>query len=101
MSPPVPNQELVTDASMEGWGAYLLQGAETRGTWSTQEKKMYINYFEMLAVFGALFYFREMWIGGDMKEARSDNMTVVNFINKQGKKKSSTLCFLTRELLNW
>ena len=55
----------------------------------------------MLAVFGALFYLREMWIGGDMIQARSDNMTVVNFINKQGKTKSPTLCFLTKDLLNW
>ena len=101
LSPSAPNRELVTDASLEGWGAYLLEGGETRGSWSLQEKSRHINYLEMLAVFNALRYFREMWNAGDIIQVKGDNMTVVTYVNKQGGTKSSTLCFLTWDLLNW
>ena len=101
LSPSAPNRELVTDASLEGWGAYLLKGGETRGSWSLQEKSRHINYLEMLAVFNALRYFRGMWNAGDIIQVKSDNMTVVTYVNKQGGTKSSTLCFLTWDLLNW
>ena len=56
---------------------------------------------EMPAVFRALTYFSQMWNPGDVVQVRSDNMMVVTYLNKQGGTRSSTLCFLTWDQLNW
>ena len=59
LSPQIPQQVLVTDASKMGWGAYLESGGETNGVWLETEKSRHINWLEMRAVFNALIYFQE------------------------------------------
>ena len=45
--------QIFTDASKEGWGAYLDEHT-ARGTWSLPESKLHINHLELKAVFLAL-----------------------------------------------
>ena len=45
--------QVFTDASNEGWGAYLGK-ATARGVWSKPEGKLHINFLELKAVFLAL-----------------------------------------------
>ncbi|XDV14501.1 hypothetical protein PO909_014743 [Leuciscus waleckii] len=88
-----------TDASTSGWGA-LLEGRPLFGQWSKQEKLLHINCFEMLAVSKALTRFCPL-IKGHHVLIRSDNVSVVSYINRQGGLRSLTLYRLTRRLLIW
>ena len=52
-----PLNYLWTDASTEGWGAYLGDNSSCRGVWSQQECKAHINVLELRAVRLALRHF--------------------------------------------
>ena len=88
-----------TDASTSGCGA-LLEGRPLFGQWSKQEKLLHINCLEMLAVSKALTRFCPL-IRGHHVLVRSDNVSVVSYINRQGGLRSLTLYRLTRRLLVW
>ncbi|XDV44991.1 hypothetical protein PO909_013179 [Leuciscus waleckii] len=88
-----------TDASTSGWGA-LLEGRPLFGQWSKQEKLLHINCLKMLAVSKALTRFCPL-IKGHHVLIRSDNVSVVSYINRQGGLRSLTLYRLTRRLLIW
>ncbi|XDV17738.1 hypothetical protein PO909_023557 [Leuciscus waleckii] len=88
-----------TDASTSGWGA-LLEGRPFFGQWSEREKLLHINCLEMLAVDNALTRFCPQ-IRGHHVLVRSDNMSVVVYINHQGGIRSRTLHRLTERLLVW
>ncbi len=88
-----------TDTSNLGWGA-LCDGKPAFGHWSKREGYLHINCLEMLAV----------WLGlrtllPDLKDhhvlVRSDSMTVVSYINRQGGLSSKHLFFLIERLLRW
>ena len=67
---------LATDASLTGWGA-VMSGHPARGLWR------HINCLEMLAILQALKHFLP-----DLRShhvlVRTDNTTVVSYINHQG-----------------
>ncbi|XDV35989.1 hypothetical protein PO909_005843 [Leuciscus waleckii] len=88
-----------TDASTSGWGA-LLEGRPFFGQWSEREKLLHIKCLEMLAVDNALRRFRPQ-IKGHHVLVRSDNMSVVAYINHQGGIRSRTLHRLTEHILIW
>ncbi|KAL3976218.1 tctex1 domain-containing protein 2 [Sarotherodon galilaeus] len=88
-----------TDASLRGWGA-LCEGASVRGIWSTAQRQLHINHLELLAVFLALKHFRPV-LEGQHVLVRTDNSTVVSYINRQGGTRSLPLLKLSRSLLLW
>jgi ribonuclease HI len=84
------NHTLQTDASMSGWGACL--GTQiVQGIWSDSQKRLHINCLEMEAVFLALKKFIHV-LRGQKVLIRTDNTTVVQYVNKQGGTKSPSLC---------
>ncbi len=70
---------VTTDASNTGWGA-LCEGKPTFGHWSKTESSFHINCLEMLAVCRACQFFLPDLIGCHVL-IRSDNMSVVSYIN--------------------
>jgi ribonuclease HI len=85
---PDPQVTVCTDASMEGWGAHS-DNWKTSGYWSQQEKSSHINVLEMKAVTNAL---RELNPSANTNIlVKSDNNTVVAYINKQGGTRSVDL----------
>ncbi len=73
---------VTTDVSNTGWGA-LCEGKPTFGHWSETESGFHINCLEMLAVCRACQFFLPDLIGRHVL-IRSDNMSVVSYINHQG-----------------
>ncbi len=90
---------VTTDASNTGWGA-LCEGKPTFGHWSKAEKGFHINCLEMLAVCRACQFFLPDLIGRHVL-IRSDNMSVVSYINHQGGVSSKRLFILAERLLEW
>ncbi|XP_028306693.1 uncharacterized protein LOC114465708 [Gouania willdenowi] len=90
---------VTTDASLMGWGA-LCNGAAVRGLWTSVQSRLHINYLEMLAAFLALKYFRSV-LSDQHVLIRTDNTTVVSYINRQGGTRSLPLLKLTHSLLMW
>ena len=101
-SPPpplIPYIVLTSDASLSRWGA-TLPPHRVSGTWSKEESLAHINSLKLRAVFLALKSL-EVHVRGQSLLVRSDNMTVVSYINYQGGTHSPSLCFLTIELWEW
>ena len=88
-----------TDASNLGWGA-LFEGRPVFGHWSDQENLLHINCLEMLAVEKALMHFLP-FLRGHHVLVRTDNTSVVAYVNRQGGVRSKQLCALTERLLVW
>ena len=91
--------QLFTDASNEGWGDHLEQTA-TKGQWSDNEKRLYINVLELKAVSLALQRFKDQCQNQTVLVA-TDNLTVVAYINKQGGTYSSEMCVLLWKIMTW
>ena len=94
-----PSVTITTDASLLGWGAHM-GDHHLRGIWTPARARLHINILELLAVHLALQGFRHM-ITGRSVLVRTDNNTVVAYLNKQGGTRSRTLCLLTRKILQW
>ncbi|KAL0196189.1 hypothetical protein M9458_009761, partial [Cirrhinus mrigala] len=90
---------LATDASLTGWGA-VMNGHPARGLWSGHQLTWHINCLEMLAVFQALKHFLP-----DLRDrhvlVRTDNTSVVSYINHQGGLRSRPLYKLAHQILVW
>ena len=97
--PPVPSLTILTDASKMGWGA-VLDRDKAQGLWGEKDKSQHINVLEMRAIQHALLIFKEK-IQKETVLIKSDNLTVVSYINKQGGTRSKKLCNLTLEILEW
>ena len=80
--PPISNLTLTTDASKRGWGAHLL-GHHVSGRWSMSQARHHINVLELWAVHLALRHLTSL-VQGQFVTVQSDNMTVVQYLNKQG-----------------
>ncbi|XP_051740767.1 uncharacterized protein LOC127507586 [Ctenopharyngodon idella] len=90
---------LTTDASLTGWGA-IMSGRSAQGLWEDHHRSWHINRLEMMAVFRALKYFLpDLW--GHHVLVRTDNMSVVSYINHQGGLRSRQLCKLSHQILLW
>ena len=96
---PSPSLTMTTDASLSGWGA-VLPPYHAAGLWDLEHRAWHINLLELVAVFRALKHFQST-VTGHAVRVRSDNLTVVAYINHQGGTRSARLCALTWELLHW
>ncbi|XP_038046795.1 uncharacterized protein LOC119721003 [Patiria miniata] len=96
---PSPAAILTTDASTLGWGAHM-DYLSRAGTWSMKESLLHINHLELLAVDKALRSL-ESEVLNKLVLVKSDNSTVVSYINRQGGTHSPSLCLATWELLSW
>ncbi|VDI40432.1 Hypothetical predicted protein [Mytilus galloprovincialis] len=74
---------VTTDASNSGYGGHINNSLIVQGTWSVEEKLLHINSLEMEAVFLTVKHFLPKLINKNVL-IRSDNATVVRYINKQG-----------------
>jgi ribonuclease HI len=99
LTPPHPQVTVYTDASMEGWGA-CLEESTISGLWNLEQSKEHINLLELRAVVLGLEHFLQK-VQGKIVLIRSDNSTVVTYINRQGGTKSPSLCMMTWKLLCW
>ena len=97
-TPPTP-LVLTSDASQSGWGA-TLPPHRVSGTWSLEDSLVHINSLELKAVFLALESLEGL-VAGQSLLIRSDNTTVVSYINFQGGTHSPSLCLLAIELWEW
>ena len=96
---PAPDLHLYSDASWSGWGAHLLDRVVS-GVWSEQEKLLHINLLEMKTMFLVLQSFQEL-VTGRRVTSMCSNLTVVAYVNKQGRTVSRSLCSLASRLLRW
>ena len=94
-----PSLVITTDASGQGWGA-VLHPHRVSGVWSKEEALDHINTLELKAVLLALQNLESLVVGHSIL-IRSDNMTVVSFINHQGGTHSLSLCRLALDLWEW
>ncbi|XP_038147769.1 uncharacterized protein LOC119787801 [Cyprinodon tularosa] len=90
---------ITTDASLTGWGA-THEGRMVNGTWSSLTQTAHINCLELLAVMLALRHFLP-FIRGHHVLVRTDNTTVVAYINRQGGLRSHQLHTLAHRLIVW
>ncbi len=88
-----------TDPSNTGWGA-LCEDRPTFGSWLDAEGRLHINCLEMTAVCQALQTFLPD-LKGHHVLVRSDSMTVVSYINRQGGLTSKRLFEMVKHLLEW
>ena len=97
LSPFDASLEIFCDASLTGWGCWTSTGKEAFGTWSASEGELHINVLECMAVlFGFQCFFRTTYDSNI--SVRSDNSTVVAYINKQGGTISPQVCDVALEL---
>ena len=75
-------------------------GRTVNGVWPPQLIHKHINYLELLAVFLALKHFLS-FIRGRHVLVKTDNSTVVAYINRQGGTRSLQLHQLAKELIVW
>lgn len=87
---------ITTDASKKMYGGHL-GNQYFQGTWSLDQINWHINSLEMEAVFLTVSHFLSQ-IQGKSVLIKTDNTTVVQYINKQGGTKSSKLCIQTWKL---
>ncbi|XP_024141773.2 uncharacterized protein LOC112154824 [Oryzias melastigma] len=90
---------VTTDASLTGWGA-THEGMTVNGSWSSHMQSVHINCLELLAVSLALKHFLPR-LRGEHVLVRTDNTTVVAYINKQGGLRSRRLHTLAHRLIVW
>ncbi|XP_076155099.1 uncharacterized protein LOC143138537 [Alosa pseudoharengus] len=90
---------VTTDASLTGWGA-VHEGRSANGTWPAWLRDKHIHFLELLAVFLALEHFLQ-YLHGCHVLIRTDNTTVVAYINRQGGTRSLQLHKLARRLILW
>ena len=96
------NQEWVTittDASKTVWGGHL-KNQTAQGLWSNEFKNKHINILELEAVLRTIQHFSQV-LKNKQVLIRTDNTTVVQYINKQGGTRSMELCILTWKLWNF
>jgi len=94
-----PHVTLVTDASGHGWGAHCADQSVS-GVWEPADRGLHINMLELKAVFLGM----KSLLGSCRNQlilVKTDNSTVVSYINRQGGTHSPSLCFLTWKLYMW
>ena len=89
---------ITTDASKKGFGSFMNEQI-FQGNWTHAQSKCHINCLEMEAVFLTMKHFLTQ-IKDQAVLIRSDNTTVVQYINKQGGTKSPQLCYQVWDLWN-
>ena len=88
---------IYSDSSTSGWGGWTSEGDSTFGFWSKSDLTQHINVLEFLsALFLCQCFLRHK--SNCSVRIRSDNTTVVSYINKQGGTCSARLCHLAISL---
>lgn len=87
---------ITTDASKIGFGGHM-NNQLYQGIWTKTEAQQHINMLELEAVCRTVAYFLPALQNRNVL-LRSDNTTVVQYINKQGGTKSVSLCYKVWEL---
>lgn len=90
---------MTKDASRSGWGATML-GRAVNGTWDPRLAQAHINLLELWAVFFALKHFLQ-FLQGRHVLVKTDNTTVVAYINRQGGTRSLQLHRLAQKIIMW
>ncbi|XP_049322641.1 uncharacterized protein LOC125782478 [Astyanax mexicanus] len=90
---------ITTDASLWGWGA-THEGRSVNGQWSPSLRLAHVNVLELRAVCLALRHFLP-YVENSHVLVRTDNTTVVAYINKQGGLRSLQLHRLAHRLIIW
>ena len=99
MSIPVPQLQLMTDASLSGWSGVLLP-YRVSGHWPGEYRDRSINWLELQAVFRALQHF--LWcLKGRSVLILCDNTTVVSCLLHQGTLRSGSLMALSQQVLEF
>ena len=94
LSPPSPDMVLTTDASKSGWGAHL-DDLTVQGVWSSQEQQLHIQRIWSCWQFAMHFkHFLKLYSRESNVLVKSDNSTVIAYINNQGGTKSTDLCMI-------
>ncbi|KAE8585826.1 hypothetical protein XENTR_v10021466 [Xenopus tropicalis] len=91
--------EVFTDASGQGWGAHVEEMA-IQGQWRSDLSHLPSNVLELRAIREALEVLRPVLSGTSVK-IRSDNMSAVSYIRKQGGTGSSRLMREVSPIMNW
>ena len=92
----MPEIEIETDASLMDWGAYC-RGDFTVGCWSQTEATLHIKALELMAAtFGVQAFCKDKQVKSVL--LKTDNSTVVAYINKIGGTKSRILVQLVKNL---
>jgi hypothetical protein len=78
----VPSHTLITDASLEGWGA-MWNEEEIFGPWDTENESR-IDELELLAVLYALQCWASEMSDGDVIQLWCDNQVAVSYIRNMG-----------------
>ena len=90
---------VTTDASLTGWGA-THEGRSINGLWDVHMRTLHINRLELMAVWLALRHFLPV-LRGHHVLVRTDNTTVVAYVNKQGGLRSLHMHTLAHRLILW
>ena len=90
---------IYTDASTTGWGA-VCKGVKTHGLWSESERRIHINFLELLAMFLALKCFASNQRNCEIL-LRVDNTTAISYINKMGGIQYPKFNKLARQIWQW
>ncbi|XP_068098726.1 uncharacterized protein [Hyperolius riggenbachi] len=95
-----PTQRIITtDASSWGWGAHM-DSSPIQGTWDSSLRLAHSNIRELEAVRQALLHFQDQ-IRFQHVTIRSDNSTVVAYLNHQGGTRSRTIMMRAERILLW
>ena len=95
------NQQVIiqTDASLKGWGA-VCNGVQISGQWSEEERSLYINVLELLAIKLALFSFSR---GKRVKAIhfQIENKAALSYLLKMEGKKNENMIRLSKEIWHY
>ena len=100
LRPRLPTVNLMTDASLQGWGACLTVGlkrSQAAGEWPSAYSGRSINSLELEAILLAVQEFADL-LRGQVVLVLSDNATAVAYLSKQGGTHSARLCGLAWKL---
>ena len=89
---------ITTDASLQGWGANF-QRRSASSLWEGDLLRAHINFLELMAVQLALSHFLPLLRRQHV--LRTDNLTTMFYVNKQGGMRSDRLDGLARSLTLW
>ena len=92
-----PSRVLMTDASRWGWGG-VVPPHQVQGVWDEGLKDRSMNWLELKAIHLALLHFLPL-LEGRCVSLRSDNMTALSCVRRQGSLVSPSLWSLSREIL--
>ncbi|XP_045202243.2 uncharacterized protein LOC123555716 [Mercenaria mercenaria] len=87
---------MTCDSSKTGWGGYV-NNQVVQGNWSENMSSQHINFLELEAVYRTMSHFLPV-LQNKQVLVRSDNITAVQYLNKQGGTHSVKLCNLAQNI---